>query len=117
MKKYILPIIALTYVSLISTTLAASPPYAGQWAAGQEACKIYESYTITAREFKDDLTGEDHCVFTKVNQISDNSWKIDAVCGAQASPPGKKMSFKFETSGNSLYLSGGYRSRNWVKCN
>jgi hypothetical protein len=97
--------------------MAASPPYAGTWAKGLEACKIKESYTITATEFEDDLTGEDHCVFTKVDQLSGNSWKVNALCGARLNPPGEKMTFQFETSGNSLYLSGGYRVRNWIKCN
>ena len=107
---------AAVFFAATGSVLASSPRFVGQWGEGQEACKIRESYTITHRGFADDLTGQDACVFTRIVQTSKNTWTIDAMCGAEGSANGERIVFKFQTTGNSLDLSGGYRAQNWVRC-
>ena len=105
-------LIIFVALSACSSAYAATQPFAGRWAVGQEACKIQESYTITARDMKDDMTGTDHCRFTSINQAGTNSWSVDAVCGAS-----ENITFKFSLSDGNLNVTGGYKSQSWVRCN
>ncbi len=95
----------------VSGVSAADPDFVGKWAQGQDACKAGDSYTIQSNGFKDDLTGDDQCAFTKVSPLSRNSWTVMATCGA-----GEQITFKFEISGNSLSVSGGHQPHKWVRC-
>ena len=113
MKRFSFRIFAVAPLFCTNSAITlADVPFSGKWAVGQEACKLNDSYTIGNNGFKDDLTGDDSCVFSSVKQLGEGVWAVNAKCGAS----GKQIAFKFKLAGNSLSVAGGHNVRKWVRC-
>ena len=95
--------------------MAATPNYAGTWAANPAQCKVPQErqgapMILTAKGYDQH---EAHCNFASVRKVR-RGWRMAANCTVEGNP--QRDTFTVKVSGDTMVMTSGKLTRRFKRC-